>query len=180
MVDALIEVDLDEGFPSGNAQVEISGDGSVIAFATPVALVAEDTDTKRDIYVYERGVYELVSPALNAAANYPALTADGQRVVFAGSSFWVWMYDRATGEQTVQSVSPAPLCRSGLRPQISSDGSTIVFESKELFFPDLDSEFGTSDIFVCTEPSTETDCDFSEPIVGLPLASFARGRERRR
>ena len=138
-------------------------------------LVTGDTNDAPDIFVRDRdaGVTTRVSVANNGAqvtrqSNYPAVSADGQRVAFY-SEAWdlvagdtnntvdVFVRDRAGSTTTRVSVSTAGTQADGASyyHAISGDGLSVVFLSVATNLVPGDTN-GVRDIFV-NGPATVTD-----------------------
>jgi Bacterial Ig domain len=145
----------------------ISDDGRVIAFASRLALVPEDTNGLLDIYVYHRVTRQLtrVSTApdggqLNADSHSPHVAGGGRYLVYASSASTivpgdsngrldVFRRDLLTHQTLRVSVSSsgAQGSNSSGLPKISDDGNIVVFSSSafELVPDDVN---GVSDVFV--------------------------------
>lgn len=92
-----------------------SADASIIAFETPEALVAADTDNDSDVYVYDRdlAVFELVSVTDFGDDGFgfvdPRISGDGEVVVFhfldPGEPFQVFSRDRVLGQTSQLSLA---------------------------------------------------------------------------
>ncbi len=145
----------------------ISDDGRVIAFASLLALVPEDTNGLLDIYVYDRVVRQLarISTApgggqLNADSHSPHVAGGGRYVVFASEASTivpgdsngrldVFRHDLVTHQTLRVSVSSsgAQGSNSSGLPKISDDGNLVAFASSafELVPDDVN---GVSDVFV--------------------------------
>ncbi|MFA9272542.1 MAG: hypothetical protein ACEQSX_17655, partial [Baekduiaceae bacterium] len=120
--------------------VSVSADGRYVAFHTPRALAAADTDTSVDVYVRDMSVartdpaaYRLVSDGLDGAvelAGDSALSGDATRVLLRsiGAIDTLVVRHVVTGASTVISDdvpkgSPAPV--------LSADGSTVVWRDAD-------------------------------------------------
>jgi Tol biopolymer transport system component len=145
----------------------ISSDGRFIAFTTSSALVADDTNTVTDVYLYDRGTRTLsrVSVASdgtqgNGASQRPSLSADGRYVVFesiasnlvAGDTNAVgdvFRHDRLTGETIRISVATGGAQGNGVsnHARISDDGNTVAFSSIAFNLVANDAN-GAFDVFV--------------------------------
>ncbi len=128
----------------------ISGDGRFVAFESHASnLVTNDTNIKKDIFVYDRRSrhIELISIADNGSqANShsiePSISADGRFVAFVSyasnlvpndtnNKADIFVYDRQTGH--IERVSVASDGSQGnnysQNPSISGDGRFVTFES---------------------------------------------------
>lgn len=130
----------------------ISGDGKFVAFDTNAALLPEDTNGVKDVYLYEMasGVTTRVSLA---AGSRPSISDDGRIIsyssdasnVIAGEVSDIFAYDRLTGESIRVGTASTP----GTTPVISGDGRVIAFDSPwPLTATDLDSNL--RDVFTVT------------------------------
>lgn len=128
----------------------ISADGRFAAFQSEAPnLVPQDLDFTMDVFVVELATGQLAwisQSSLPQDTSFdsfePRLSGDGQRVVFysrapglvAGpTSGWddVYLHDRGTTTTIACARTPSGGIpnRDNLRPDISDDGSTVVFES---------------------------------------------------
>ncbi|MCW6005986.1 hypothetical protein K1W54_15570 [Micromonospora sp. CPCC 205371] len=132
-----------------NAFPSISADGRYVAFATPRALVPEDTNNELDIYVWARetGALERVSVSAdfsdsNGSNHRPDISQDGRYVAFSSfasnlvsndtNNTWdVFIRDRLTGATSRASVSTtgAEGNAETTNADISGDGRYVVFGS---------------------------------------------------
>src|SRR6185436_19928082 len=67
-------------------------------------------------------------PFPNGSASNPSVSGDGRYVAFSQSS-QVWVYDVQTGELAPQAITTIGSIGGATRPYISSDGSTVIFQS---------------------------------------------------
>jgi len=128
----------------------ISSDGRYIAFHSEAAnLVTGDTNTDRDVFVYDRVTNEIERVSVdnggvegNDDSEYPSISSDGRYVAFTSHATNlvtgdtntvsdVFVYDRST--DTIERVS---VDNSGVQgddvseyPNISPDGRYVAFES---------------------------------------------------
>lgn len=145
----------------------LSDDGRIIAFASILALVPEDTNGFFDVYVYDRARRRLtrITTALGGGqpsshSSTPRVSGNGRYVVFESAAenlvagdtnarTDVFRHDRVTGETVRVSVSTGGVQGSGqsTAPQISDDGNVVVFTSQsfELVPNDVN---GASDVFL--------------------------------
>jgi hypothetical protein len=133
-----------------NAQPAITADGRWVAFdSSSDKVVAGDANGKRDVFLRDRrtGETRLISAGpggagANGASSAPAMSADGRYVAFQtqatnlGSGTQnatddVYLYDRTTSKLTRLSTSLAGNDGAAISkdPQVSNDGSTVVFTS---------------------------------------------------
>ena len=157
----------------------ISGNGRYIAFQSLASnLVSGDTNSRSDLFVYDRvsQTTERLSisfPAGSQTNIFPSLSSDGQYVVFEGlnsvlhpadasTAKSIFVYDRFASTNTSDSAasqlngvskSLVGLANNGdsQRATISSDGRTIVFESRSSNLVANDTN-QLSDIFIAPNP----------------------------
>ncbi len=131
-------------------QPAMSADGQTIAFASRASdIVAGDSETFVDIYVYDRctGSVELASRTSaggfsNGDSFSPSISADGQRIVYsslasdlvesdANGFEDIFLYDRSTGDTSLVSVSTAGEQGGGdsFSPSIDARGRRVIFAS---------------------------------------------------
>ena len=139
--------------PSGtDSAPALSADGQIVAFSSSATnLVADDTNTAGDVFVYDRGKKETtrvsVGPngvqATGGDSYSPALSADGRYVAFASdatnlvgaddtnSATDVFVHDRQTKTTTRVSVGAGGVQTDQVSssPSISGDGSVVAFVS---------------------------------------------------
>lgn len=132
------------GAPAALEQPSISADGRFVAFASPVALVAEDTDGGlQDVYVRDMnvprtaaGAYDLVSSGGPDGAWFAlpdgggAMSADARRVLYVDITDErlpapLMMRDRATRQAMEITPEAAPRTFGGAT--LSADGSTVAW-----------------------------------------------------
>jgi Ca2+-binding RTX toxin-like protein len=134
---------------AAGANASISANGRFVVFESGAALLAQDTYPGMDIYLkdLQTGTLTLVSTASDGtAANSNsidgAVSNDGRYVVFQSSASNlvpgdtnaandIFLKDLLTGETRRLSVSNDGVQANGhsLSPEISSDGSTVIFMS---------------------------------------------------
>jgi Ca2+-binding RTX toxin-like protein len=153
---------------SSNASA-ISANGRYVSFTSQARLVAEDTNDHNDIYLkdVQTGALRLVSIALdgtssNGTTNYSDISGDGRYVVFesaAGNLVAgdtnnikdVFVRDMDTN-QTVRISNAADgtqAASASVRPEISTDGRYVVFESNaSLTEDDTQGGPGFTDIYL--------------------------------
>ncbi|MFZ0825891.1 MAG: hypothetical protein WAO02_00575 [Verrucomicrobiia bacterium] len=136
-------------YAASRAGLQFSGDARFLAYSTPSAQVALDTNGIADVYVYDFVTQSnfLVSQsnlsgAANGPSDSPAISSDGRFVAYrsfvtslilgvTNSTPNVFLYDRQTGANTLLSanVSGTVGNNRSFAPQFSGDGQTVVFES---------------------------------------------------
>lgn len=146
-----------KGGESGGAQdfrPAISGAGRYVAFTSDVALVASDTDSTDDVYLYDRQTLKttrISAPrvSLNLPANpskNPSISADGRYVAFesdrpnlvsgdGNGTTDIFRYGIEDG--TIDLVSVAydgeQRMQGSVYPQINADGQWVIFSSSAHF-----------------------------------------------
>ena len=141
---------------SGSGRVDVSDDGQTIGFDTASQLVAADTDSEIDVYVWHGGPtpsIELISGGSSAAGEdgrFNALTPDGRYVLFTSTDHtllpadttgtWrrsVYVRDLTTSALTLESRFDASLGGGALptgvinNADITDNGQTVVFASQD-------------------------------------------------
>jgi Tol biopolymer transport system component len=134
--------------------VEVSGDGSTVLFRVLDRLTPEDTDDLPDVYLADTagGPLMLASPGDGEGASWPAVSDDGQVVVFlretyGGDDGWrtdVLRWDRSTGTVSTLVTARAAEIRS---LHLSDDASRLAFLSPAADLVPGDTN-GLSDVFV--------------------------------
>ncbi len=141
----------------------VSDDGSFVAFLSNSSnLVAGQSQSARryQIFLWERSTNQTVlvshnatslTTATNGASFYPIVSADGSYIVFysagtdvvtnqvdANQNYDIFVYERATGANTLVSHTQGSTSTAGamasLYPDISADGRYVVYQSTA---PDL-------------------------------------------
>jgi hypothetical protein len=136
--------DADSGGPA------ISSDGRYVAFWSDATnMVSGDTNNRRDIFLRDRqmGVTEFISldsleTKSNSFSDEPSVSGDGRYVVYHSfadnltaednnGSYDVFLRDRQTGQTELISKNTGGAYSNGnsYRPDISTDGRYVVFES---------------------------------------------------
>ena len=133
----------------------ISADGRWVAFESYASdLVPDDTNGKRDIFVYDRqtGSVERVSVNPDGTertdhSGSASISADGRYVAFASGQIYV--HDRQTGQIEQASVASdgAQANSNGVSPSISADGRYVSFHSTASNLVNGDTNAAT-DVFV--------------------------------
>ncbi|MFK7956805.1 MAG: TolB family protein [Lysobacterales bacterium] len=155
--------------------VAISADGTTVAFESTAAnLVAGDTNSRRDIFVWRRdsGLIQRVSAAANGdeadnSSDQPTLSGNGQFVAFESNATNLVAGDTNErrdiflvnlGANTIERVNLRPdggeTDANSEHPSISDDGRIIAFESRATNLTD-DVLNGTNNIFVKDRVSGE-------------------------
>ena len=151
-----------------SAFAAISTNGRFVAFQSAASnLVADDTNDKQDIFVYDREMntmdrVSVSSDGAQASNNsmHPSISGDGQYIVFMSladdlvenddnGQFDIYVHDRDKKTTSLVSVSidgKAGNTKS-LNPVISTNGCCIVFESSASNLVESDSNEAT-DIFL--------------------------------
>lgn len=157
----------------------ISADGSVIAFSTSATnLVPQDTDSEKDVLVYERasGTLSLASANIPGDAVCPSLNNDGSRIAFCGKYFGLWqvlLLDRTIGSRLVVSQSPQGVAGNGdsFHPSLSH-GEHLVFSSQANNLTTDDSD-AVRDIFrFQNDAITRVQSDASQPVLSRTSDNF--------
>jgi hypothetical protein len=161
-----------EGNAASNSKVSISNDGRYVVFDSDATnLVAGDTNTRTDVFVYDRNTdtIERVSVDSNGVegnntSNYPSISVDGRYVVFISNATNlvdndtnnvadVFVHDRNTNVTERVSLSNAGVEGNGhsgsnsSTAYISSDGRYVGFLSDASNLVASDSN-GMRDVFV--------------------------------
>ena len=171
------------GTASGNeysSDPEISADGTVVTFLSLASdLHPLDTDSVRDIFARDlsTGTTELVSvnsdntASGNSNSFDPQISADGTVVVFESSASDldpldtdtdedVFARDLSTGTTTLVSVNSGGTASGNddsNDPQVSADGSVVVFESYASDLDPLDTDTD-EDVFAAPLSSSSDPC----------------------
>lgn len=138
------------GGPGGGLEAAISADGKVVAFRSSASnLVPGDTNGRTDIFTTVGGQITRVTVNASGAqadgdSGYPRMSADGRFVVFQSRATNlagvpdtdgledIFLHDRAS-RQTVKLSGGAWAAQANggsFFPQISADGSVIVYSSR--------------------------------------------------
>jgi len=126
----------------------ISADGTTIVFTSRATdLLPTATNNNDNIFVYDVATDEIMLVTAgpgnggNSTSYYPQISADGTKITFLSQATDllptattntenVFAYDVATGETTLVTAGPGNGANSWSQiPQISADGTTIVFAS---------------------------------------------------
>jgi Tol biopolymer transport system component len=171
---SLVSTGLDGAPANGSSSAPaISGDGSVVAFASSATnLVAGPVSGAGDVYVRRAGgPITLVSVGIggpaDGASSQPAISANGRYVAFASTASNlvagdtngvsdVFVADLDSGTITRVSVAHGGVQANAAStaPAISGDGSTIAFDSSATNLVSGDHN-GVADVFVRV-PATDT------------------------
>ncbi|MBB3114012.1 putative repeat protein (TIGR01451 family) [Paenibacillus phyllosphaerae] len=151
-------------------RVSISGNGRYIAFDSEAqGLVPEDTDFRRDVFVYDRAEKSIVRISAPeglgeydyADSESPAISGDGRYIAFQSRTPFttedmdsmrdIYVYDSKAQDNAYQLISKGTdntLADGDSRlPSISADGNVVAFESESAnLVPDDTNE--VQDIFV--------------------------------
>jgi hypothetical protein len=133
---------------SDKCPFNLSEDGSDVEFATPTALVPEDTDARTDLYLRTGRATLLVStdPDSSGSARWPsfrAMTADARRVFYAiyslgsgGQVPWLYEWTRRTGEATRFPSDAKPAEYPEIVKILSRDGRHVLFATASSLVPE--------------------------------------------
>jgi len=141
---------------SGSSNVDISDDGTTVAFDSTAPLHPDDQDSTADVYVWAggpAGTVELVSRGSvvdEAASTFAAMTPDGRHVLYRSNDRSIvaddttlpnhtalLLHDRQSGDTTLESrfnpdqpggAEPLPTGVFG-EADLSDDGQRIVFKT---------------------------------------------------
>lgn len=159
-----IDVDVPAAFGTTRQNVSISGDARYAVFTAGTQYDSEEGGSV--VFLRDRvaGTTERIShprPTWEPRnAGDPSVSDDGRRVVYdhryangPRGDDWgdIWMVDRATGDrvQIDRSHDGTRTERESLRPSISADGRTVVFESADTHLVPGDTD-GSWNVFVHT------------------------------
>ncbi|MGI0491461.1 Calx-beta domain-containing protein [Alkalinema pantanalense CENA528] len=139
------------GNGTASGRLAISANGGRVAFATSSRLLATDTNTSNDIYVWDRATGNLILGSVSAtgtqagdnSSDAPVLSANGQYLAFSslasnlvatgdtnGALDIYWRdLDSANPSRLISQVGGVVGNSSSLNPVMSDDGKTIVFVS---------------------------------------------------
>ncbi|MEV0221481.1 hypothetical protein [Streptomyces sp. NPDC050704] len=140
-----LDVELPDGYPDGTAgSVSLSADARYAVFTTAGPESGDPTVFLRD---RKTGTTEKISHDYTGGdgakgSHSPTVSDDGRYVVYAQSFLngprgddWsdLWLRDRTTGEltQVDRSHDGSKTEKESLKPSISGDGRTVVFESRD-------------------------------------------------
>lgn len=167
--------------PSQASPPSLSYDGRLVAFASDASnLVEGDDNNTTDVFVRDRllGVTLRISQgangeSLDSPSRYPSISADGRFVAFQSAAFNpvqrtdIFVVDITDG--VVRPAVPVSVPFNGgdpdgnsINPQISGDGSTIVFQSTATNLVS-GSTGGASQIFAAPNPPTPTPTNTASP-----------------
>ncbi|NOQ63187.1 MAG: DUF4214 domain-containing protein [Methyloprofundus sp.] len=155
-------------FESGSINPTISADGHYISYeSSNTNLVADDNNAANDIFVYDRLTAATTRISVDSSGNqasdsshFPSISADGRYITFSSSAFDlvsndhnasddIFVYDQATGQQSLVSINAAgeQADNHSILPSISADGRYIAFNSTASNLVDNDTN-DASDVFV--------------------------------
>jgi predicted outer membrane repeat protein len=131
----------------------ISADGNVIAFTSQAAnLHADDTDSTNDVFARNMATgttHLLTGESSVNSGSLPVVSANGNVIVFIDSNE-VWAFNLATATVQLVSVDTATgldgANASVFSPQISADGSVVVFHTAASNLHPLDTN-GITDVY---------------------------------
>ncbi|MBD3162465.1 MAG: hypothetical protein GF328_10200, partial [Candidatus Latescibacteria bacterium] len=162
----------------GSRAPAFSSDCMVVAFSTPVAFDADDTNGESDVYVHDlvEGRTEWISSfgGGSTGANLggsvdPSISADGRYVAFStpvafdtddtNDALDVYLHDRETGEMERISVfggnSSGANPGGSIQPSVSADGLTVAFSTPVSFDPNDTN--GEGDVYLRDRQSDSTE-----------------------
>ena len=159
---------------NGSWKGEISPDGRYVAFMSRANnLVSEDVDSSIDLFIYDRvdEVLECITADVDGDALSPQFSGDSQKLVYEfefndtmasspnAATKDIVLYDCTTGERQVVTQGYDGETCNGIcwRPDISDDGSTVVFQSKSTNLVAGDSA-STWDVFLYDVASDTLEC----------------------
>ena len=155
---------------------DISLDGRFVVFASwSGTLVAGDNNGKRDVFLHDRqtGATTLISKAMDGGAanghsHSPRISADGSTVVFRSSAtnlidddtnsvddVFVYRIDTQTTSRVSVSTAGAQANQFSSQPDVSGDGTQIVFSSAANNLIDVDDN-SRIDVFIHNSNSNQT------------------------
>lgn len=154
-------------------ELAVSGDGRFVAFDSLSALVPDDTNAKRDIFVHDRLTEQTSRVSVRSdggqndgSATQPRLSFDGRFVLFAAESslllpgyagYGVFIRDRQSGTTEAVSVAtngtPADAIAGG--GTLSDDGRLVAFISGAGNLDD-DAVPGTDNVFLRDRQTGQT------------------------
>ncbi len=158
------------GDPGEDSQ-DISHDGRFVVYGTKATNLSPGAVGGRLVYLHDRdtdedGVYDEAGaiathrvaadsiPSSASWAQFPTISADGQRVAFyyyrgPGSERQIYVYDLPSNSATLYSVSTAgePANVPPRYPDISADGNQVVYESTATNLAETADTNGQSDVF---------------------------------
>lgn len=158
---------------ASSSRPSISADGGFVAFESAAALVTEDTNRKRDVYLWERAGDTVARTSLardgspaNGDSRDPSISGDGGVIAFTstatnmtrdrgldGKTNQVFAWQLATGDAALVSIgaegpgADGPGSGGSSAPSLSGDGRVVAFESAAGDLVDGDTN-GARDIFL--------------------------------
>ncbi|WP_372717378.1 S8 family serine peptidase [Novipirellula sp.] len=160
----------------------ISGDGSVIAFATNATnLIAGETNSVTSIVVYDRksGKFERLTDEegepFTEQSDRPSLSDDGRMVAFQSNGD-IFLHDRQSGQIELVSFDDDLELGPSYEPAIAGDGQSVAFIS-DVVEPDFFSLKSHAYLFDSRNDSLKNlsdDSSGSDP--GIVNVSFGEGR----
>ncbi len=126
------QISVESGIRAGAPS--ISGNGQFLAFLTNLRLVPEDTDSNRDVYIFNRvdRTFERVPrPGSTSSTSSPYISSDGRFVAFTaiGSTVHAYVFNRDTQALELVSVNSAGATANAgsTAPVVSDDGRFVAF-----------------------------------------------------
>ena len=102
----------------------VSGDGTIIAFASTEDLVGRNADRNSEIFLFNGVTLRQLTETSGNGNVQPSITSDGRTVVFASNGNII-LYDTLDQKFT-------PLTNDGVSPKISGDGTRVYFKRNNL------------------------------------------------
>jgi hypothetical protein len=135
---------LGTAFPISSLTFQVSDDARYITFTSDNAtLVANDTNGRRDVFVYDTQIAQTTRISIDPAGNpfsvntsLEDISSDGRYVVFrsftsGGLIDLVYLHDRQTTQTTLVSVDSNGVSQKGYNGAVSDDGRFVTFTSSE-------------------------------------------------
>ena len=149
-VNKISQYSYDGHWAGSSERATLNADGRVIAFESGSALMAEDGNRERDIYIYDQEVGGLdiasrngMHGSANGRSEYPSLSADGRFIAFVSEASnlvaWdtnkvadIFVHDRRSGATSRVNLGPhgEPANAPSSEPMLSADGRFLAFASQ--------------------------------------------------